>query len=130
MPAARRRIMQQVGGAFGAAVLVVILAARRPRYGATARPGIAAAFGHTFWWCVGFTVLAIVPALFLPGRPSAPGALAALRGQPASQRQLPAQRTSRTTAMPARPSARRPSTVTGLLKAGVAAEMPGQGSRG
>jgi EmrB/QacA subfamily drug resistance transporter len=78
------RIMQQVGGAFGAAVLIVILTAQAARYGATDPAGIAAAFGHTFWWCVGFTVLAIVPALFLPGRPSAPGALAAAP-RPASE---------------------------------------------
>ncbi len=56
------RIMQQVGGAFGAAVLVVILARQ-----AVDHP-VASAFGHTFWWCVGFTVLAVLPALLLPGR--------------------------------------------------------------
>jgi MFS family permease len=56
------RIMQQVGGAFGAAVLVVILTRQ------AADHPIVSAFGHTFWWCVGFTVLAIVPALLLPGR--------------------------------------------------------------
>jgi EmrB/QacA subfamily drug resistance transporter len=66
------RIMQQVGGAFGAAVLVVILTAQEAGRGATDLAGVAAAFGHTFWWCVGFTVLSIVPALLLPGRPSQP----------------------------------------------------------
>lgn len=62
------RIMQQIGGAFGAAVLAVILAGQT-----AARPGtgLAAAFGHTFWWCVGFTALAVVPALMLPGRTGA-----------------------------------------------------------
>jgi len=59
------RIMQQVGGAFGAAVLAVILASQISRYGTSA---IATAFGHTFWWCLAFTALAIVPALLLPGR--------------------------------------------------------------
>ncbi len=54
------RIMQQVGGAFGAAVLAVILASQD-------RVGLAAAFDRTFWWCVGFTALALVPALLLPG---------------------------------------------------------------
>jgi EmrB/QacA subfamily drug resistance transporter len=55
------RIMQQVGGAFGAAVLAVILASQDRTV------GLAAAFGHTFWGSVGFTALALVPALLLPG---------------------------------------------------------------
>jgi predicted MFS family arabinose efflux permease len=59
------RIMQQVGGAFGAAVLVVILTRQ-----AASQP-IVVAFGQTFWWCTGFTVLALAPALLLPGRPRA-----------------------------------------------------------
>ncbi len=67
------RIAQQVGGAFGAAVLVVILASQTAAH-AAAGPGAAAiAFAHTFWWCVGFTALAVIPALALPGRPAAPG---------------------------------------------------------
>jgi EmrB/QacA subfamily drug resistance transporter len=61
------RLMQQVGGAFGAAVLAVILASQVTAHAATAG-GVATAFGHTFWWCVGFTVLALVPALLMPGR--------------------------------------------------------------
>jgi MFS family permease len=56
------RIMQQVGGAFGAAVLVVILTRQ-----AASQPTVVA-FGHTFWWCTGFTVLALAPAMLLPGR--------------------------------------------------------------
>ena len=46
------RIIQQVGGSFGTAVLAMILA------------------GHTyqvaFWWSIGFTGLAVLPALLLP----------------------------------------------------------------
>jgi EmrB/QacA subfamily drug resistance transporter len=60
------RIAQQVGGAFGAAVLVVILASQRAALTAAGPAAIAVAFGHTFWWCVGFTALAIIPALALP----------------------------------------------------------------
>jgi EmrB/QacA subfamily drug resistance transporter len=66
------RIAQQVGGAFGAAVLVVILAGQRVADLAAGRAAITIAFGHTFWWCIGFTALAVIPALGLPGRPSAP----------------------------------------------------------
>jgi EmrB/QacA subfamily drug resistance transporter len=64
------RIMQQVGGAFGAAVLVVILASQTTAQRMAGAAGLAAAFGHTFWWCVGFTALAVLPALLLPGRPA------------------------------------------------------------
>ena len=67
------RIMQQVGGAFGAAVLVVILATQGGGHGASPA-ALAAAFGHTFWWCVGFTALAVLPALLMPGRPGRPRA--------------------------------------------------------
>jgi EmrB/QacA subfamily drug resistance transporter len=66
------RIAQQVGGAFGAAVLVVILASQRAAHLAAGPAAVAIAFGHTFWWCVGFTALAVIPALALPGRPAAP----------------------------------------------------------
>jgi hypothetical protein len=48
------RIMQQVGGAFGTAVLAVIL--------------VGHSFDVTFWWSVAFTGLAVLPALMLPGR--------------------------------------------------------------
>jgi EmrB/QacA subfamily drug resistance transporter len=63
------RIMQQIGGAFGAAVLVVILSAQATRHAAAGQAGLATAFGHTFWWTVGFTVLAVLPALLMSGRP-------------------------------------------------------------
>jgi EmrB/QacA subfamily drug resistance transporter len=92
------RIMQQVGGAFGAAVLVVILAGQAAAHAASGLPGVAVAFGHTFWWCVGFTILAILPALFMPGRPVAaggqPAGLASAAVQPASD--LAGQPASRT----------------------------------
>jgi len=63
------RIMQQVGGAFGAAVLAVILAGQASGHG-TGSSGIVTAFEHTFWWCLAFTALAVIPALLLPGRPA------------------------------------------------------------
>jgi predicted MFS family arabinose efflux permease len=59
------RIMQQVGGAFGAAILAVIL--QQQVAGQTAAGGeLAVAFDHAFWWTVGFTLLALFPALLLP----------------------------------------------------------------
>jgi EmrB/QacA subfamily drug resistance transporter len=54
------RIMQQVGGSFGTAVLAVILAGH--------------SFPATFWWSVAFTALAVLPAAMLPRRAAGPGA--------------------------------------------------------
>jgi EmrB/QacA subfamily drug resistance transporter len=59
------RIVQQVGGSFGAAVLAVILAHGLLTHGATVAAR-AAAFGTAFWWAIGVAVLALIPALFLP----------------------------------------------------------------
>jgi MFS family permease len=58
------RILQQLGGSFGVAVLAVVLQRRLAglAHGAGA---IAHAYGHTFWWALGFIVLAAVPALLL-----------------------------------------------------------------
>jgi MFS family permease len=55
------RTAQQVGGAFGSAVLAVILASR------LAHGGAIAAFDSTFWWTIGFTLAGAVLALWLPG---------------------------------------------------------------
>ncbi len=62
------RIMQQVGGAFGAAVLVVILSSQAGVHAAASTSALASAFQVTFWSTTGFAVLAILPALMLPGR--------------------------------------------------------------
>jgi MFS family permease len=82
------RIAQQVGGSFGAAVLAMILQRQSAARPATVTAQ-AVAFDHAFWWAVGFTVLAFLPALLLPraGRrpadrvttlePAAPSALGA-----------------------------------------------------
>jgi MFS family permease len=51
------RIMQQVGGSFGTAVLAVIL--------------VGHSFQATFWWSVAFTALAVLPAAMLPRRAAA-----------------------------------------------------------
>jgi EmrB/QacA subfamily drug resistance transporter len=63
------RIMQFVGGSFGAAVLVAVILDRQvAAHAAAGAAGLAAAFDTTFWWCVGFTALGLVPALLLAGR--------------------------------------------------------------
>jgi len=63
------RILQFVGGSFGAAVLVALILDRQVAAHAAAGPaGLAVAFDNTFWWCVGFTALGVLPALLLRGR--------------------------------------------------------------
>lgn len=61
------RIVQQIGGAFGAAVIAIILQHGLTTQAATtAASARAAAFGNTFWWTLGFTLLALIPVLALP----------------------------------------------------------------
>lgn len=58
------RIMQQLGGSFGTAVLAVVLQIQL-----TAHPAAAdTAFNNAFWWSVAFTSVALLPALTLPGK--------------------------------------------------------------
>lgn len=73
-------IAQRVGGSMGTAVLTVVLQrAYEDRAGSgavlhTAPAGTAAAgdlvsaFGSVFWWTLGFSLLALAPALLLPRR--------------------------------------------------------------
>jgi len=58
-------VFQRVGGSVGTAILTVVLTSR---LGAAA-PGdvgaMAAAFDHAYWWAVGLSALAVVPAMYL-----------------------------------------------------------------
>jgi EmrB/QacA subfamily drug resistance transporter len=64
------RIVQYVGGSFGAAVLVAVILDRQAvAHAAAGAAGLATAYAHTFWWCTGFTALALISALLLSGRP-------------------------------------------------------------
>src|SRR5262245_12184822 len=56
------RIFQQLGGSFGVAVLAVVLQQQLGDHGAS---GLADAFAHTYWWALGFTAAALLPALVL-----------------------------------------------------------------
>jgi hypothetical protein len=59
------RISQQVGASFGIAIVAVALQT-------LARSGAAPGFQGAFWWTVGITLAAIVPALaFRPNRAAA-----------------------------------------------------------
>jgi EmrB/QacA subfamily drug resistance transporter len=59
------RIVLQVGGSLGAAVLAVILT-RQFSHGAATAAAHALAFNTAFWWSIGFSVLALAPAFLLP----------------------------------------------------------------
>jgi EmrB/QacA subfamily drug resistance transporter len=71
------RTAQQIGGAFGTAVLAVILESATATHPAT----LADAFHVAFWWSAGFSAIAVLLSLWLPGaqrtpepsRGSAPG---------------------------------------------------------
>ena len=63
------RVLQQLGGSFGVAILAVVLQ-RQLVDQADHGGNLAAAFGNTFWWALAFIVLAAIPTLFLPGRGS------------------------------------------------------------
>jgi MFS family permease len=64
------RILQQLGGSFGVAVVAVLLQRRvtdAPNAGGHPTVDqVAGAYGHTFWWTVAFTAAALIPALLLP----------------------------------------------------------------
>jgi hypothetical protein len=54
------RVIVQVGGSFGAAVLAVVL-----EHQASGGAAPSTAYAHAFWWSLAFTALAFVPALLL-----------------------------------------------------------------
>jgi hypothetical protein len=67
------RILQQVGGSFGTAVLTVILELQLTGRTTGTGTGLAAAFDRTFWWAIAFTVAGALLALLLR-RPAPPPA--------------------------------------------------------
>jgi EmrB/QacA subfamily drug resistance transporter len=61
------RSIQQLGGSFGIAILAVVLQQHADGHATAA--GLAQAFGHTFWWALGFIAVALVPTLLLRPQP-------------------------------------------------------------
>jgi EmrB/QacA subfamily drug resistance transporter len=61
------RIVQQVGGAFGTALVAVVLA------DATANGNPVSGFDVAFWWTIAMTVVAALVAILLPSRAKAAG---------------------------------------------------------
>jgi MFS family permease len=68
------RVAQQLAGSFGVAVLAVILDTALAKLGMHSGSGAQAvtAFDQAFWWAVGFTGVALVLSLVLPGRTALP----------------------------------------------------------
>jgi EmrB/QacA subfamily drug resistance transporter len=56
-------VLQRVGGSLGTAVIAVIL--QHNLTGAHTAAAAATGFGHTYWWVMGATLVALVPTLFL-----------------------------------------------------------------
>src|SRR6202453_4004183 len=72
------RTAQQIGGSFGTAVLAVILeGAIAAHHGS-----LADAFHVAFWWSAGFSAVAVLLSLWLPGAQRTPPAQAAQGTQP------------------------------------------------
>jgi EmrB/QacA subfamily drug resistance transporter len=68
------RTAQQIGGSFGTAVLAVILEGAIAAHPATLAATLADAFHVAFWWSAGFSAVAVLLSLWLPGVQRAPGA--------------------------------------------------------
>jgi EmrB/QacA subfamily drug resistance transporter len=71
-------VLQRVGGSIGTAVLAVVL--QRSSHHAHSLAGLANAFGSTYWWALGISLLSLIPCLVLfraenpRARPSRAGA--------------------------------------------------------
>ena len=56
-------VLQRVGGSLGTAIIAVIL--QHNIAGARTASAVAAGFGDTYWWVMGATLIALLPALLL-----------------------------------------------------------------
>jgi len=60
------RILQTIGGAFGSATLATIVQHQISSHITPNVQAVAGAYNVAFWWSIGFTLIAIIPAMFLP----------------------------------------------------------------
>ena len=65
------RIFNTIGGAFGAAILATVLQRQTAGHAVSDLHAISNAFNVSFWWAIGFTVVAAIPTLFLTMRKKA-----------------------------------------------------------
>jgi EmrB/QacA subfamily drug resistance transporter len=61
------RIFQTIGGAFGSAILAAVFQSHLVGQNISDLHMVSRAFNISFWWSIGFTVLAVVPTMFLSG---------------------------------------------------------------
>ncbi|MTK06209.1 MAG: multidrug efflux MFS transporter [Hungatella sp.] len=59
------RILQTIGGAFGSAVLATIVEHQLASRPASGLQNVVSAYNVAFWWSVGFTIVSVIPTLFL-----------------------------------------------------------------
>ncbi|BAH06478.1 MDR family MFS transporter [Clostridium kluyveri] len=62
------RIFQTIGGAFGSAILATVAEQQMAGHVQSDLHAIAYAYDVSFWWAIGFAVVAAIPALFLAVR--------------------------------------------------------------
>jgi len=62
------RIFQTIGGAFGAAILAIVIGQQLKDGAGACLSSLAHAYQTAFWWSVGFTAVSFLPAMFLSGR--------------------------------------------------------------
>lgn len=62
------RIFQTIGGAFGSAILATVAEQQMVGRNAADLHAVSHAFNVSFWWSIGFAVLAVIPTLFLTMR--------------------------------------------------------------
>jgi hypothetical protein len=67
------RIIQQVGGSFGSAILALILASALASHHAATATARGLACNTAFWWAIGLTALALISAVRLPAAKTPPG---------------------------------------------------------
>jgi EmrB/QacA subfamily drug resistance transporter len=58
-------VLQRVGGSLGTAIIAVVLEGQTQH--AHTLAAAAAGFGHTYWWVMGVTLIALIPTLLLAG---------------------------------------------------------------
>ncbi|MBW7571882.1 MDR family MFS transporter [Caproiciproducens faecalis] len=62
------RIFQTIGGAFGSAILATVAQQQMTGHADSDLHAISHAFNISFWWAIGFTVVAAIPTLLLTMR--------------------------------------------------------------
>lgn len=62
------RIFQTIGGAFGSAILATVAEQQMVGHADTDLHAVSHAFNVSFWWSIGFTVVAVIPTLLLAMR--------------------------------------------------------------